>query len=583
MSERIKGSSKLSLITLSVSYLFFIILIYMLVARLLSGLDYAQKIAPALVLFSILIPLTFIGIIAGKIVQLYADAKRGNSGQRYKAKIVFGFVILIILVILPQTGLTLIFIQKTANTWLPDETIPVLQESSNQILESYRNEVLQFQDFCENGYLISELRTVFTNPEAAWGMISFSNPSVKALQIYQGSTQIHALGDETFFYSGSSLPAEEMLARVNTGNETLIRYNRPFSYNGIPYSALLTAALSNHLINAAGPLSNLYTYYIELDFYKHNIIIYFTMILAIISFPLLLVIILLALYISESITRPILAIENASQSIMEGDLSVRIIEKENRDFNKIINSFNKMLSTVERKNEEKYESTKMQSWSEFALILRNNLSGKAEELLKSVDAVIQMEKNKKENNGDSIRSLEHLRTQCSAFSEKIDSLYKSLDLPSVENPLPCDLRTCLDEAVRSVSIPESKNIEISMNYLSDKYLVSGDASMLINLFTQLLKNSVEAIAENGRIIWDIDRIRKNENRYWRIVIQDDGKGVAPEIQDKIFQPYFTTKIDHDGMGLCLAERIVFLHYGQIRFLNPKKKGAAFYVDLPAAN
>ena len=148
-----------------------------------------------------------------------------------------------------------------------------------------------------------------------------------------------------------------MLARVNTGNETLIRYNRPFSYNGIPYSALLTAALSNHLINAAGPLSNLYTYYIELDFYKHNIIIYFTMILAIISFPLLLVIILLALYISESITRPILAIENASQSIMEGDLSVRIIEKENRDFNKIINSFNKMLSTVERKNEEKYEST----------------------------------------------------------------------------------------------------------------------------------------------------------------------------------------------------------------------------------
>ena len=79
MSERIKGSSKLSLITLSVSYLFFIILIYMLVSRLLSGLDYAQKIAPALVLFSILVPLTFVGIIAGKIVQLYADMESASD------------------------------------------------------------------------------------------------------------------------------------------------------------------------------------------------------------------------------------------------------------------------------------------------------------------------------------------------------------------------------------------------------------------------------------------------------------------------------------------------------------------------
>ena len=283
MSDRIKGSSKLSLITLSVSYLLFIVLVYMLVGKLLSGLDYAQKIAPALVLFSVLVPLTFLGIIAGKMLQIFAEARRGNSGQRYKAKIVTGFIVLIFLIVLPQTGLTLIFIQKTAKTWLPDETIPTLQESSNQIFESYRKEVVEFQSFCENSYLISDLRTVFTNPEAAWGEISFANPSVKSIQIYRKNKLIHSLGDSRFDYEGSSLPAEGMLARVNMGNETLIRYNRPFSYNGIVYSAVLTASLSNHLINVAGPLSNLHTYYVELDFYKNNIIIYFIMILAIIS------------------------------------------------------------------------------------------------------------------------------------------------------------------------------------------------------------------------------------------------------------------------------------------------------------
>lgn len=583
MSDRIKGSSKLSLITLSVSYLLFIILIYMLVGKLLSGLDYAQKIAPALVLFSILVPLTFLGIIAGKMIQILTEARRGNSGQRYKAKIVSGFIVLIFLIILPQTGLTLIFIQKTAKTWLPDETIPILQESSNQIFESYRNEVIEFQSFCENSHLISDLRTVFSNPEAAWGEISFANPSVKSIQIYRKNKQVYSLGDKKFYYEGTSLPAEGMLARVNMGNETLIRYNRPFSYNGIVYSAVLTASLSNNLINVAGPLSNLHTYYVELDFYKNNIIIYFIMILAIISFPLLLVIIFLAIFISESITRPILAIENASQSIMEGDLSVRIIEKENQDFNKIIDSFNKMLSTVERKNEEKYETAKMQSWSEFALILKNNLSSKADSLICEIDDSIKKESIKEKPSREHLAQLENFREKFISFQDKINSLYNSLDLPKIENPLPCDLRACLNEALRNITIPESKQIVIATEHLGNEYMVSGDASMLVTLLTQLLKNAVEAIAENGRIVCDIDRIRKNENRYWRIVIQDNGKGISPEIQDRIFQPYFTTKINHDGLGLSVTERIVFLHYGNIRFLSPKGGGATFYVDLPALN
>lgn len=581
MSDRIKGSSKLSLATLSVSYLLFIVLIYMLVGKLLSGLDYAQKIAPALVLFSILVPLSFLGIIAGKMVQILTEAKRGNSGQRYKAKIVSGFILLIFLIILPQTGLTLIFIQKTAKTWLPDETIPILQESSNQIFESYRSEIIQFQRFCEDPHLIADLRAVFSDPQEAWGTLAFSNPSVKSIQIYLKNQQIYALGDKNFYYEGSSLPTAGVLARVNMGNETLIRYNRSFPYNGIDYSAVITASLSNHLINVAGPLSNLHAYYIELDFYKNNIIIYFIMILAIISFPLLLVIIFLAIFISESITRPILAIENASQSIMEGDLSVRIIEKENQDFNKIIDSFNKMLSTVERKNEEKYEATKMESLSEFALILKNNLSGTAEDIIRDLSLFI--DKEKKISSSATISQLERFKEKLVSFQEKINLLYNSLDLPKIDNPLPCDLKACLNEALRNMKIPETKQISIATEHLGEEYMVLGDASMLITLFVQLLKNAIEAIGESGRILCDIDRIRKNETRYWRIVIQDNGKGISAEIQDRIFQPYFTTKINHDGLGLSMTERIVFLHHGNIRFLDPKNGGATFYVDLPALN
>ena len=97
-----------------------------------------------------------------------------------------------------------------------------------------------------------------------------------------------------------------------------------------------------------------------------------------------------------------------------------------------------------------------------------------------------------------------------------------------------------------------------------------------SVLREFLDNSLDAEADDITVIIEgggIDRLE----------VQDNGKGIGPEIQDRIFQPYFTTKINHDGLGLSVAERTVFLHYGNIRFLAPQGGGATFYVDLPAVN
>ncbi len=86
------------------------------------------------------------------------------------------------------------------------------------------------------------------------------------------------------------------------------------------------------------------------------------------------------------------------------------------------------------------------------------------------------------------------------------------------------------------------------------------------------------------------------DRYWTISIADQGPGVPPDLREKIFQPYFTTKPDGNGIGLAVAQQVVKAHGGQIRLESPwpasesgsgaagghseHPAGARFTIELP---
>ncbi|MEI7460991.1 MAG: ATP-binding protein [Pirellula sp.] len=67
--------------------------------------------------------------------------------------------------------------------------------------------------------------------------------------------------------------------------------------------------------------------------------------------------------------------------------------------------------------------------------------------------------------------------------------------------------------------------------------------------------------------------------FQRIDIIDEGNGVPPEIQSRIFDPYFTTRSDGTGMGLALCDKIVRQHDGSIDF-ETSPRGSTFTVLLP---
>jgi nitrogen-specific signal transduction histidine kinase len=65
-----------------------------------------------------------------------------------------------------------------------------------------------------------------------------------------------------------------------------------------------------------------------------------------------------------------------------------------------------------------------------------------------------------------------------------------------------------------------------------------------------------------------------------VQIHDTGPGIPPELRDRVFQPYVTSKADGTGLGLAIVERILFDHQGRVWFESQPGFGTTFFLDLP---
>lgn len=106
---------------------------------------------------------------------------------------------------------------------------------------------------------------------------------------------------------------------------------------------------------------------------------------------------------------------------------------------------------------------------------------------------------------------------------------------------------------------------------------SGDAGRLQQMLLNLALNALAAMEPRGGCLTLAAR-RKGERI--EIEVRDTGRGIAPEIAERLFDPFFTTRPDGTGLGLSIVSRIVEMHEGTLRVRSEEGR-TSFIVDLPA--
>jgi PAS domain S-box-containing protein len=176
--------------------------------------------------------------------------------------------------------------------------------------------------------------------------------------------------------------------------------------------------------------------------------------------------------------------------------------------------------------------------------------------------------------------------QLLTFSRNIDVKKEKIDIISVVNDALKFLRSSI-----SATIEIEKQIDVTNPF------IIADPTQINQIILNICANSAQAMeATGGKIkvkienvvvshsnIADSDLLANGE--YIKIVLSDDGPGINPNIHDRIFDPYFTTKEigKGSGMGLAVVQGIVKKHKGAINFKSDVGRGVTFTILLPGLN
>ncbi len=112
-----------------------------------------------------------------------------------------------------------------------------------------------------------------------------------------------------------------------------------------------------------------------------------------------------------------------------------------------------------------------------------------------------------------------------------------------------------------------------------------DPQQLQQVLINLVKNAAESIDGRGTITLRAKRDKRelqgHSGPVGTLEVEDTGRGIAPELQERIFDPFFSTKNDGSGLGLAIAARIIGQHGGRLEFETQVGRGTVFRIVLPA--
>ena len=149
-----------------------------------------------------------------------------------------------------------------------------------------------------------------------------------------------------------------------------------------------------------------------------------------------------------------------------------------------------------------------------------------------------------------------------------------------------DLRNIVRETV--TFILSGSNVRSDMRFDDELQQVNVDPGQINQVINNLVINAMQAMKDGGILRVSASNVTVKQDQivsldagsYVRVTIEDNGPGIPQEIQDKIFDPYFTTKNEGNGLGLSMTYSIVKRHHGHIVLDSHLGEGARFDIYLP---
>jgi nitrogen fixation/metabolism regulation signal transduction histidine kinase len=320
----------------------------------------------------------------------------------------------------------------------------------------------------------------------------------------------------------------------------------------------------------------------------------------------------LGFFMARSVTHRISGLAAAIDKVAAGNLDVRAPVTGSDELTELARVFNRMLSEMQLSRARIEYLQRIGAWQEMAQRLAHEIKNP----LTPIQLAVQ--ECHRKYGGEDTRfkglldaTLEIVEEEVGTLRRLVGNFSSFARLPHVElkpATLKDFLRECSDQLghlgaglseENSEDVVLEEDVEVRWEVPVEAMPVEIDRQMLRRVMVNLVRNAVEAV--RGVRAADVSRFRPGSGGAgdlpsapghvvvhaertaagFSVVVEDDGPGVAEEVRERIFEPYFTTKAEGTGLGLAIVKKVVVEHDGTITVEKGRRlSGAAFVVALP---
>lgn len=288
--------------------------------------------------------------------------------------------------------------------------------------------------------------------------------------------------------------------------------------------------------------------------------------------------------VRRGVITPIRNLLEASRRVAGGDLSARIEVPAGTEIGELAEGFNRMVSDLERHvgdlertTRDREESRRLAEIGEMAAQVAHQVRNP----LNAIEGAAYYLKSVRPDDPEVAEYADLIAEQVTRLNAVASELLRAArPRPAFFEPV--DMNALVRTTGEKINNqrPE-KAVDMEYRLAEGLAPVLLDRRQLTEVVENLLENARDAIEGSGRITIETGEDHLGQLKaYLRLVIADNGVGIAPEDQAKLFRPFHTTKPSGTGLGLVIVKRIIEMHRGEIEVSSQRGHGTRVTVRLP---
>ena len=293
----------------------------------------------------------------------------------------------------------------------------------------------------------------------------------------------------------------------------------------------------------------------------------------------------IAITFASRLTKPIVNLIGASDSISKGALDVKVPDLDTDDeFKELNKNFNSMIERLKEQQDKLLTTERYEAWETVARKLAHEIKNPLTPIQLSIDSLREKYKDKLLNEGrDFEKYLETINRQIKDIEKLVNEFSNFARMP---NPIlkKMDIVNLINKSLDFIKMTSKNSVNLIVKTKSA--VIYGDEDQLNRVLINLIKNSEEAFLEkiekNPNFKGNIDIEINDNNDYIIIRLIDNGTGISDA--KKAMTPYFTTKKTGTGLGLPIVTKIINEHSGNFSIKNKTSgSGTIVKISFPKIN